>query len=150
MMNMKMMTMTKMNMKMMMINLSAGVRKATTLLIAGSTMVGLVAGFTWRFVTESSAASNSDQNANVIDLNSQTMSEVQLVEYANQLAIERQRLIAYRLELEALINQMYTAQGIKVPADLKTNSKSAAGSVALRAAAVPRLAKPVQGNSSGS
>ncbi len=122
-------------------------KKVASIAMTGATMAGLIGGFSWRFVTNSIAAETDDQNTNNIEPSVQSMSEAELIEYANQLSAERQRLIAYRTELEALSIKLYDAQGIQVPAKISIPSQAR---ITPSPVAAPGLVKSIQGNSSGS
>ena len=113
-------------------------------------MAGLIGGFTWRFVTDAIATESTDQNISNIEPSGQSMSQEELIAYANQLSIERQKLIAYRLELESIITKLYDAQGMQMPTKISVPSQTKITRSTPAPAAAPGIVKSIQGNSSGS
>lgn len=114
--------------------------KALAISTAAITMVGLMGSLTWKVFQESTVSKAESDVSNAAIM----MNQAQLVEYANQLAQERARLIAYQYQLEILMNQLYSGDkdALVRPMDSQL--------VTIKAAPVPSLLNSVQGNSNGS
>lgn len=113
-------------------------------------MFGLAGSAMWRLANEATANTQSGQAAKVSSGQNQPLTQAQLIQYANQLAQERQRLIAYRLELDKLVSQLYEAQGLSSSLDDLTTQRISSQLIRTQSGPVPALADSVQGNSNGS